>query len=374
MPEKQAAEQNKLKTKILFVRTTLGQGGADRVTIQLLKHLNRDRFTAELTLMRTEGVFLGDVPQDVPVHSLNARSLWFTLRPLAKLLRENNYDVIYSTCTGSNIPLCLIKSLFRIQTSLVISERSAVNRTDSPKQWLLFRLKKSLYRHATWVTAVSAAIAQQIAAQLNVPEEQIVVVHNPLIDDALRDSKHESVEHPFFSKDRIPVILAAGRLVGVKNFKMLLKALKSVLNQIRVNLCILGEGPLLNDLIRYAEELGISDHVSFLGFDKNPYKFMSRCDIFVLSSNFEGMPGVLVQAMACGAAIISTDCPTGPNEIVTHGENGFLVPTNDSEAMARRIIQLLQNTNLRRQFQMHAPASVKRFEKEQAMRSYFNFL
>ena len=362
-----------LPQRVLFVRPSLGQGGADRVTIQLLKHLDRDAYQPELALIHTSGVFLDDVPKDVPVHSLGARNLWFTTRPLAKLIKKGEYDVIYSTSTGTNIPTCLVKWFYRLPGTYVISERNTVDRGDGIKQRLLATLKKTLYRRADWVTAVSEAIRKQILDQFSVAPNKAVVVHNPLIDDALHMAKQQSVEHPYFEGDT-PVILAAGRMVDAKNFTMLMEAFKLVLDNQDARLCILGDGPKLDQLKKQACDLGIESKVAFPGFDKNPYKFMSACDVFVLSSNFEGMPGVLVQALASGAACVATDCPTGPNELIEHGENGFLVPVGNAEITAQRILDLLEEPKLRESFKSKSPGSVQRFETQTAIESYFSFL
>ncbi|MEC8557547.1 MAG: glycosyltransferase [Planctomycetota bacterium] len=361
------------KKKILFVRPTLGQGGADRVTLQLLKHIDRDAYQPELALLHTSGVFLDEVPEDVPVHSLGARNLWFTTRPLAKLIKKGEYDVIYSTSTGTNIPACLVRWLYRLPGTFVISERNTVNRGDGIKQRLLAKLKKTLYRKADWVTAVSEAIRKQILDQFSVAPNKAVVVHNPLIDDALHTAKQQSVEHPHF-ESHIPVILAAGRMVDAKNFTMLMESFKLVLDNQDARLCILGDGPKLDHLKKQACDLGIDSKVSFPGFDKNPYKFMSACDVFVLSSNFEGMPGVLIQALACGAPCIATDCPTGPSEIIKDGENGFLIPVRDPASLSKRILNLLEDSALKNQFRANGPTSVKRFETAQAIETYVNFL
>jgi glycosyltransferase involved in cell wall biosynthesis len=120
--------------------------------------------------------------------------------------------------------------------------------------------------------------------------------------------------------------------------------------------------------------MNLTNKVCFAGFDKNPFKYMSACDIYVLSSRHEGMPGTLVQAMACGAACVSADCPTGPNELIKDGENGFLVPVEDVTALSERMLILLENKDLKTKYSISASKSVESYTEQNGVNSYFYFL
>lgn len=365
------------KKKILFVRPTLGQGGADRVTIQLLKSLDRERYQPELALMRQKGEFLQDVPEDVPVHICKSKNLWTMPLKLGPIIRNGDYDIVYSTSGGTNMVVSLLKRFSRKKRFWVLSERTPLSRKRSWHRALLLNgLKKRLYGTADWITVVSEAMRQQFIEMFSIQPAKISVVDNPLIDLKLTEGASEVVDHPYFADEpnRPPVILAAGRLIPEKNFELLLKAFQAVLAKRDARLCILGDGPKLEDLKQLAASLQMDDKVSFPGFDKNPYKYMAKCDVFVLSSNVEGMPGVLIQALACGAPSIATDCPTGPSEIIQDGENGFLIPVRDSASLSNRILNLLADSVLKNQFRSNGPTSVQRFETAQAIETYVNFL
>lgn len=143
-------------------------------------------------------------------------------------------------------------------------------------------------------------------------------------------------------------IVSASRLCSQKDYRTLLEAFRQVLNARPARLIIVGDGELRASIQRWAEQLEISDNVILVGFQENPFQYMAKADVFVLSSFFEGFGNVLVEAMALGVPVVSSDCPSGPGEIIENGRNGFLVPVGDAAAMAARILQLLGNDELRR--------------------------
>lgn len=362
--------------KILFVRPTLGYGGADRVTLNLLKGFNREAYSCDLALMKAQGEFISDLPQDVRLIDLKARSLWFMFGPLMKLLRSSDYDVIYSTCGGASMPMMLAAWLGRFKGITVVSERNILfpPKKSRTKRKFMLLIKRLLYRKASWVTAVSEGVAEECQDVLHTDPKTTIVVHNPIINKDLEEGRTEPLANDFFEQhDR--VVLAVGRFEWQKDYDTLFEAFRIVSEKKqKLGLYILGKGPLEQHYRDKAEELGISDKVCFGGFDKNPFKYMAACDVYVLSSRHEGMPGVLVQAMACGTACVATDCPTGPNELIRNGENGFLVSVEDPESVAGAIEKLLGDAGLQKQFREMAPKSVKRYQEQPAVQSYFHFL
>lgn len=364
------------KKKILFVRPTLGYGGADRVTLNLLKGFDRDAYSCDLALMRAQGEFISDLPEDVKLLDLKARSLWFMVGPLLKILRSSDYDVMYSTCGGASMPMMLATWIGRFSGTTVVSERNILfpPKKAKGKRKLMLFIKKLLYKKASWVTAVSEGVAKECKDILHTDPERTIVVHNPIINADLEKGKSESLSHEFFEKHE-KVILAVGRFEWQKDYDTLFEAF-SILCKKRegLGLFILGKGPLEDYYRNKAKELGIADNICFGGFDKNPFKYMKACDIYVLSSRHEGMPGVLVQAMACGTACVATDCPTGPNELIRDGENGFLATVEDPESVANALGKLLDDPDLEKQFADKSPESVIRYREQPAVQSYFYFL
>jgi len=364
------------RLKILFVRPTLGYGGADRVTVNLLQAFDRSHFHCDIALMRAEGEFLDQIPSDVQLFDLKSKSLWSMWMPLKKLIAESDYDVIYSTCGGASMPMMLAAWLGSFKGITVVSERNILfppNKSKT-KRRLMIIIKAFLYKKATRVTAVSKGVAKECEEILGIAPNRIKVVYNPIVNNGLLKGAQEKVVHPFYDQyDKI--ILAVGRLEWQKDYDTLLKAFKKVIQvNDKVGLFILGKGALESHYRSIVSDMGLADNVCFAGFDKNPFKYMAASDVYVLSSRHEGMPGTLVQAMACGAACIATDCPTGPNELIVDGENGYLVKLGDHSAMAERMLRLLGSDNLKSKFSKTAPLAVQKYSEKMGVMSYFDFL
>lgn len=359
--------------RLFILRPTLGQGGAERVTLTLLQKLDRRQFDLSLVLLHRQGELLADVPDDVTVHVLGARNLWTCWWSLAQLLRRERPDVLFSP-GGTNVPAVLAKWLARIRLRLVLSERNILYHSKLTwKRWLMVWAQRLLYPYADALTAVSEGVKEDMVDKLSLPPERIQVIYNPVVDDSLRLLAQEPVEHPWFQED-VPIILGVGRLVVQKNFALLIHAFAQVRPTHPARLVILGEGPLRADLLALAVELQMADDVWLPGFDKNPFKYMARAELFVLSSLHEGLPGALIQAMACGTAIISTNCPAGPAEIITPEHDGILIPVNEVPALVEQIMYLLDQPAVRQQMARQGQQSSQRFAVDVVMQRYADTL
>jgi glycosyltransferase involved in cell wall biosynthesis len=195
------------------------------------------------------------------------------------------------------------------------------------------------------------------------------VLYNPVAVDEVRTAAKEPADHSWFS-DQIPIVLACGRLVPQKNYPLLLNAMKRVLEHRPARLFVLGKGPQLASLQALAGKLGIASSVHFAGFQSNPFKFMARAKVFALSSLWEGFGNVLVEAMACGIPVVATRCPSGPEEIVTDGVNGLLVPSGDPDALAAAILRLLEDEAVRRRLSEAALKRAEDFRAERMISGY----
>ena len=343
----------------------LGSGGADRVLVTLLGKLDRQRFQPVLALLRREGVGDAGLPTDVPVEVLGARRLAYALPALTAWLRRVQPDVVFSMHGAANIVVALAHRLARLDARLVLSERSALHRADHsrlrraaelPAKWLT-------YRHADLITAVSTGVASDLVQTLGLRRDRVQVVENPVVDDELDARSMEPCTHPWFSPTaERPVLLAVGRLVTIKDYPTMLRALVLVRERVDARLAILGEGPLRADLEALARQLGLADHVAFLGFDANPFPYMRRATLLVHASRAEGLPSALIQAMACGLVVVSTDCDHGPREVIRRpGEDGLLVPVGDPRTLAASVIDLLEDPVRRRLMAVAARHSSARY-------------
>jgi glycosyltransferase involved in cell wall biosynthesis len=225
-------------------------------------------------------------------------------------------------------------------------------------------MKRLSYPWAQGVIAVSEEAADDLARVLNVPRWQIHVIYNPTYDDALLERAKEPVEHAWFRSGEPPVILGVGRLTHQKDFATLLRAFARVRKEVVCRLVILGEGDERARLQALAEELGVRRDVDLPGFVENPYAYMARAAIFVLSSRYEGLPNVLIEALACGVPVVSTDCPSGPREILLDGDAGVLIPVGDHDKMAQEIIHVLWDQGRARRFVLEGQEGLGRFRPE----------
>ncbi len=320
-------------------------------------------------LARTEGDFLDDLPHDVPIYTLNTPRLLIALVPLAVFLHRTRWDVVFSTSGGMNLVAAAAHRLSGSRSRLVLSERGLQRHEISLKRWLLLPLKRRLYKQADHITTVSEGVKAELVEILGLNARNIAVVYNPIVTSELQVLAKEPVEHLWFFQP-IPIILAAGRLVPEKDFATLIRAFAQVRSIREARLMILGEGPLRSELSELARSLGIERDVALPGFDKNPFKYMARCALFVLSSRFEGLPGVLIQAMACGSPVISTACPSGPSEIIDDEVDGLLVPVGNVHRLADRIGYLLDNPNVRERLSLNGRRAVQRFHADAVVTAY----
>lgn len=353
----------------------MGQGGADRVTLTLLENLDRARFRPTLILLRRQGEWLSRVPEDVPVHDLGGRSLWTAWWSLARLLRRLQPSVLLSTSSGANLVAAVAHLLRGRPGRLVLSERSVLQRSAKPglKRRLQLQLKRLLYPLADCVTAVSRGVAADLTRRLGVPAARVRVVYSPLVTPEV-DALARAEPSPWPARG-IPVVLAVGRLIPVKGFDTLIEALARSRANPPAQLILLGDGPQRNALAERVQKLDLAGRVHLPGFDPNPFAFMARSAVFVLSSRHEGLPGALIQAMACGCAVVATDCHAGPAEIVEDGVTGLLTPVEDAAAMAARIDRLLADRELRDRIGAQARRDVvRRFSLEAVMKRYVEAL
>jgi glycosyltransferase involved in cell wall biosynthesis len=199
------------------------------------------------------------------------------------------------------------------------------------------------------VVAVSNGVADDINRRTGFPRKRINTVYNPSVTPHLVGKSKEKLNHPWFAPGQPPVILGAGRLGRAKDFPNLIQAFAKVRQQRPVRLMILGEAKhprktskRRTQLTALAESLGVSEDLALPGFAQNPYKYMANAGVFVLSSLYEGLPNVLIEALACGCPVVSTDCPSGPLEILDNGKYGALVPMADATALADAIVSVLK--------------------------------
>jgi len=334
------------RKRITFFLDALHGGGAEKAVVNLLKGLaQRDEFDLDLVLATKEGPYLGLVPKEVRIVDLKkARSVTATL-PLMKYLKQNRPWALIGNMGHVNVVATLAKELSQIKTRLVLVEQNnlSAQQSELKRAKLVNLLMKWLYPRANAVAGVSAGVARDLETQLGLGIETVKVLNNPVVNEDLITKSQEELDHPWFAVDTPPVFLAVGRLNPQKDFPNLLSAFAQVRKQKEARLIILGEGSEREKLEAMIDSLGIKEDVLLPGFVKNPYAYMKRSTCFVLSSRSEGLPTVLIEAMACGCPVVSTNCPSGPDEILDSGVYGPLVLIEDSDALAKGMLKILNN-------------------------------
>jgi glycosyltransferase involved in cell wall biosynthesis len=285
------------------------------------------------------------VVSGVTVHELDRRHVRGMLLPLCRYLRKAKPDVVFSAEDHLNAVVLLAAITSGSRTKISCSSRvtpyDTYSKVPFTKRWVLKHFTRMVMWRADALTCVSKDMIQQYRHVFNSPRH--VCVYNIIDDTASRQRMKEPVEHEWLlHKDKdCPVLVAAGRLAPWKGFADLIRAMKELSSRTQARLIILGDGPLRSELEALIVKLCLTEVVRLQGYVENPLKFFAHADVFVLSSHVEGLPNVLIEAMMCGCTPVSTDCPTGPREVLQNGKYGYLVPVGDPIAMATAIEKAL---------------------------------
>ncbi len=299
----------------------------------------------DIVLARAEGAYLQSIPAGVKVVDLRSRRVCYCLPGLARYLRATSPRAVVSASKHANVVALCARALAQATSRLVITEHNTLSEFAAIDQtWrgrLLSRAMRWTYPLADSIVAVSHGVADDLAHSLPIDRNRINVIYNPVVTPALLAKAAEPLDHPWFKRGELPVILAVGRLSTQKDFATLLKAFARVRQHRPLRLVILGEGSERKEIEGLARELGVEKDVELPGSAENPYNYMKRARLLVLSSRWEGLGNVLIEAMAVGTQVVSTNCPSGPDEILEQGKWGKLVPVGDDKQMAAAICEIL---------------------------------
>jgi glycosyltransferase involved in cell wall biosynthesis len=321
----------------LFLQNLRG-GGAERVMVTLANELTAQGERPELLLFSDDGVYFDELDPNIEFRSLRIRGR--ILRPLGvfrygRHIRRRRPAMVIVSGHSAFLVAFLVR-LFQPHRVLVV-----VHNTVSRERRLSSLIPKYIYRYADCIAAVSQGVAEDVCRFARLPVERVRVIYNAVdlerVDRAMKDPPR----HPWLTDGGVPVIVAVGRLLPQKRFDVLLRAFARVRAKRRARLIILGDGQQRARLRDQAAKLGIARDVHFAGFVKNPYSYLRHAAMFALSSDYEGFAVVVIEALACGCPVVSTNCPSGPREILEDGRWGRLVPTGDHAALADAMIATL---------------------------------
>jgi glycosyltransferase involved in cell wall biosynthesis len=365
---------SEVRRRISLFMESLGGGGAERVMLNLARKFAQWGHQTDLVVASAKGPHRSQVPDSVRLVDLGTTRTITAILPLASYLRRESPDALLSKMGHCNIVSLLARKLARSETRVVVGEVSlmGISTKTAPqsRSRLIPFLAKRLYPRADAIIAVSRGVAADLARVLDLAADRISVIYDPVVTPELHERASRMVVHPWFATGARPVIIGVGRLDPEKDFPTLLRAFSMVRRNRNVRLMILGEGPERFVLESLAQELGITDVLALPGFVENPLPFIANASVLALTSRFEGLPNVVIEALACGTPVVATDCPGGTTEILGGGHYGKLAPVGDSEEVARAIQETLENPP----DPMFLKGAAERFSVDAIARKYLEVL
>ncbi len=336
-----------MKPRIAIFLSTSGHSGVDRAMQHLIPELARRGYPVDLLKVRRHGPNLEVIPDGVRVIDLGSRHTYSCLPAVARYLRAERPAVLLSDKDRVNRTALAARLLARTGTPLVLSSGTTISIDLATRgrfeRWLQRFSMGKLYPFADNVIVTSEGVADDMAAYTGLPRERIQVTPSPVVPDALLETTPPRPDHPWFEPGQPPVVLGVGELGARKDFATLLRAFAMVRSERRCRLMILGRGRQREELLALAGQLGVEEDFALPGFTPSPWSYLAHAAVFAFTSRWEGLGFVLIEALAMGTPVVSTDCPSGPAEILQGGRYGPLVKIGDHEALAGHIRQLLDD-------------------------------
>jgi len=334
---------------IALLFATSGHSGVDRVVTNLLPEFGKSGHRFDLLVIGKHGPTIPrDLPANVRVIRLPVRTKKLVLVPLLLYLIRHNPTALLTANHQLNRAALLARQLLGHPRTVVIRmgmSLTAMGEEMRPRRRVrLFTSMAYWYPRADAVIAPSEGVGEDLVRIAGVSPDRLHVIRNPIVNAALREHAEAALEHPWFRAGEPPVILGTGSLEPRKDFATLVRAFAKVRQEMDCRLVIVGEGSERQALQQLARDLGIDDALDLPGFDPNPYRFMRRAAVFALTSRREGASAVLVEALACGTPVVSTDCPSGPAEILGRLTPPPLAAVGDVDGIARALLSTLRQS------------------------------
>lgn len=326
----------------LFVRD-LYFGGTERYAVTLANAFAALGLNVDLVGLWGRGALKDELAPSVRVVELRRRNAFRSLLPLMRYMRVAKPRAFIAGTPAFNLVAVWARLLARHSGRVIVVEHNTVSLRSRGRLRKRIKLPTMAltYRLADHVVAVSEGVADDLARSIWLDRARIRVIYNPFDVAGIREKAGEPVDHPWLVERDKPVVLGVGRMTLEKDFEGLVRAFAVLRKSVDARLFLVGDGPERKRVEALVDELGIRDRVFFAGLDPNPFRYMARADLFVLSSKVEGFSRVLVEAMACGVPVVSTDCPSGPREILGDGEYGQLTPLANARDLAAAMLTVL---------------------------------
>ena len=329
-----------MKKRIAFFLASLRGGGAEKSVVYLANYYIDNGFDVDIVLVQNTGPYLKELHSNIRVLNLSKSRSFYSILALRNYLIEVEPDVLMSSVIHINLVTIFSKLLLfkRVKTRIVINQVNHMTMSATKGEEvnslhiLMFKLITFLYSLSDGIICMSKGVMNDLLQYRSIPKHCMTYIYNPVVTDAMINY---ATSEPLFEK---VTFLGVGRLEEQKNFSLLIDAFSIVRKSIDAQLIILGEGSLRVDLTNQAKELKLQNDIHLVGFVDDPFSYMKRSDAFVLSSSWEGFGNVVAESLALGVQVVSTDCPSGPSEILCNGNYGRLVPMNNVEALSAAML------------------------------------
>jgi len=331
------SNQKKLSVFISFS----GEGGVERMVSSLIEQFCLQGFDVDVLLAKARGEHLQKLTPTAKRIKLGSDHTWLTLWPLVKYLKKEQPEALLAVKHRALLVALLAKKIAGVNTRIVgrlgTHVSTALEGKSNFRKAVWFASMRHIYPWADQLIPVAQGVADDIYNITAMDKTKLNVIRNPVVTSSMLELANAPLDHPWFLNSEIPVMLGVGRFTRQKDFPCLIRAFAHVRKNRPCRLVILGKGADQAACLELASELGVNKDVHFPGFDANPFRYMRHAQLFVLSSAWEGSPNVLCEALALGTPVVSTRCPSGPNEILQEGQYGPLVPVGDHFALAKAI-------------------------------------
>jgi glycosyltransferase involved in cell wall biosynthesis len=330
----------------LFI-SSFGSGGVERMLVNLAKGIDRFGVGVDLIVNQADSPYLSNLTARIQLHEINQASALQRTQWLAEHLRRTKPNALLSAKSSDDRIALDARRISGVKTPIFLrpgtnfSQRDKARRLRPFRNWIEFRELKRLFTEADGIIAVSQGVADDIHNRFGIPARKTRVIPNPTVTPEIHQLAAQPVEHPWLKQKRLPVILGVGRFSKAKDYPTLIRAFALLRKQQACKLILLGEGRKRDQLLELAASLNVAEDIDLPGFEPNPYAYLRQADLFVLSSQREGSPNALIEALALGIPVVSTDCNSGPAEILQNGKYGPLIAVGDTQSLARAMGQTL---------------------------------
>lgn len=350
--------------KLLCILPNLNGGGAERMMSLICNNIDQSKFKVKLLLLDKKGVYLENLNSLVSVDSLESKKVSKSFFKILNYIKKEQPDIVFSTLGHMNCLIALLIPFFRKKIKFIARESNIVSLEN--RSFIEKLIIKIMYKNFDVIISQSDDMTNDLKENWKIKDSKIKKINNFSDKDFLEKKINEELSEKF-SEEKINLI-SVGRLSKQKRFDKLIESFKNWKNEKDYHLYILGEGEEELKLKELAYKLKLSEKISFLGFQKNPYKYLKNSDVYILSSDYEGFPNVLLEANLCGIPILTNNCKGGINEIVENGVNGYIRNISDINFYEKinELLEMRKNPN-------HLKEYVdKKFNKKKIIKEYEN--